>query len=503
MADSTPADASLAQNEAAKVPADILGESSAAAAGDEALPPAASAEAKKKKTKKSEAKHADAVVGSAGSSSGMSQGGIGDGLTPQMARQLLTMNPQLRAEFAGMEEGKALEKLRRMEMADLMAGLMLNGKTAKDMDAYKFWSTQPVPRFDEKIKDWKPDGVIQEIKIEEVSKQPRQLMDGFEWVVVDLDSEKELTEVHELLSFHYVEDDDEMFRLNYASSFLNWALKSPGWKKEWHVGVRASKSQKLVAFISAVPCKLQVRENLVDSAEVNFLVVHKKLRGKRLAPVMIEEITRQCYLQGVFQACYTAGTVIPKPVSSCRYYHRSLQWQKLYECKFAGLPTGSTVARQVAKNKIADKTQLKGLRPMAPKDVPAVTDLLGRYLKGFVMAPEFSEAEVMHWMVHDPNVKEQVIWSYVVEEPGTNKITDFVSFYLLESTVIGNTQHSSIKAAYLFYYATEAAFSDNKEILKTRLNELAADTLVLAKKVSFEATVIKNTVDHRRLVSML
>ena len=400
-----------------------------------------------------------------------------------MAQRVLDMNPTLKAEFAGMEQGKALEKLRNMDVSQLMAGVNLAGKQIKDMDAYKFWSTQPVPRFDEKVKDVKPDGVIQEIKIEDVSKEPRQLMEGFEWVIMDLMDEKELVEVHELLSFHYVEDDEEMFRLNYASSFLNWALKSPGWKKEWHIGVRASKSRKLVAFISAVPCKLRVRGNLVDSAEVNFLVVHKKLRGKRLAPVMIEEITRQCYLQGVFQACYTAGTIIPKPVSSCRYYHRSIQWQKLYECRFAGLPAGSTVARQVAKNKLPDKTSVKGLREMTGADVPAVTDLLGRYLERFVMAPQFSEDEVQHWMLHDSSSKEQVIWSYVVED-GSKKITDFFSFYSLESTVIGNHQHNNIRAAYLFYYATESAFADDKEALKTRLNALSLDALILAKKVS-------------------
>ena len=57
--------------------------------------------------------------------------------------------------------------------------------------------------------------------------------------------------------------------------------------------------------------------------EINFLCVHKKLRSKRLAPVLIKEITRRSHLEGVFQATYTAGAVLPKPVSTCR-----LVWKK-------------------------------------------------------------------------------------------------------------------------------------------------------------------------------
>lgn len=53
--------------------------------------------------------------------------------------------------------------------------------------------------------------------------------------------------------------------------------------------------------------------------EINFLCVHKKLRHKRLAPVLIKEVTRRSHIEGVFQAVYTAGVVLPKPVGTCRY----------------------------------------------------------------------------------------------------------------------------------------------------------------------------------------
>jgi glycylpeptide N-tetradecanoyltransferase len=188
---------------------------------------------------------------------------------------------------------------------------------------------------------------------------------------------------------------------------------SPGWTPEWHVGVRATTSRKLVAFISAVPVALRVRKKVLHASEVNFLSIHKKLRGKRLTPVLIKEITRRCYLRGTWQAVYTAGVVLPKPVSTSRYFHRSINWEKLNYIGFSPLPPNSKPQYQIMKFKLPDHTATKGLRAMESKDIDAVLDLLKRYLTRFDMAPVFTREEVEHWLLH--NGGEQVVWSYVVE----------------------------------------------------------------------------------------
>lgn len=120
---------------------------------------------------------------------------------------------------------------------------------------------------------------------------------------------------------------------------------------------------------------------------------------------------------------------------------------------------------------------------MGQRDVAAVTDLLKRYLDRFQIAQQFDEEEVRHWLLHDPKSAEQVIWTYVVEDVKTKQIKDFFSFYCLESSVIGNAKHENVRAAYLFYYATEIAFDDNRKSLKDRLNLLMNDALILAKQV--------------------
>ncbi|KAL3958431.1 hypothetical protein ACCO45_006593 [Purpureocillium lilacinum] len=427
----------------------------------EGAPAAASSSSKKKKSKRKKAK--ELLTGHKSSADHESEikKAIG-GLTPQQMKELLALNPSLRDELS-----QAAEMLKKMNLQDIMTGLAAAGKNVKDMGAYKFWQTQPVPRFGENEK-------IQ--TVDEVPKEPAPLIPGFEWVTVDLNSDEEIKEVYELLNGHYVEDDEAMFRFNYSPEILRWAMMSPGWKRKYHVGVRASQSRKLVAFISAIPCRLRVRENYIMCSEVNFLCIHKKLRGKRLAPVLIKEVTRISNTEGVWQGLYTAGIVLPRPVSTCRYFHRSINWQKLND----------KPQYQIRKYALPDSTSTRGLRAMTPKDIPAVLALMKRYLKRFDMAPDFTEEEALHWFIPKPNV-EQVIWSYVVED-SDKKITDFFSFFCVESSIINNPKHDVLRVAYLFYYASETGLAQpfDKAALKTRLNGLMHDALILAKKARFD-----------------
>ncbi|KAI0170533.1 acyl-CoA N-acyltransferase [Pestalotiopsis sp. NC0098] len=460
--------------------------------GDEPTADASAPSAKKKKSKKKKIK--DALTGKS-SSKDEQENKLHkaiDNLTPDQVSQLLDLNPALASEIAkstgSNDLSSATEALKRLKLQEIMTGLAASGKNAKDMGAYKFWSTQPVPNFGEEQKF--EDGPIKIQTLDKVPKEPPPLVAGFEWCDMDISNPKENEEVRELLQGHYVEDDEALFRFNYSYSILKWAMMPPNWKKQWHVGVRASTSKKLVAFISAVPLEIRVRKNIIHASEVNFLCIHKKLRSKRLAPVLIKEVTRRCNLEEVWQAIYTGGIVLPTPVSTCRYYHRAIDWQKLYETGFSPLPAGSKPQYQVRKYHVPENTKLKGLREMQEKDVDAVHDLLIRYLQRYDLAPDWNKEDVRHWLLHKKakeQLEEQVIWTYVVEDEN-KKITDFFSFYCLESSVLRESKHKVVRAAYLFYYATETGLGDkvNREAFKTRLNALMSDALVLCKKNKFD-----------------
>lgn len=147
------------------------------------------------------------------------------GLSKSQVSELLSMNPALAGEL-GVGEGdlsgsQAAAALKKLSLQDIMTGLATSGKNVKDMASYKFWGTQPVPKFGDP-REVIEEGPFKMIDPEKVPKEPAPLMDGFKWVTMDLTRDEELKEVCELLYGHYVEDGASMFRLNYSQSFLRW-----------------------------------------------------------------------------------------------------------------------------------------------------------------------------------------------------------------------------------------------------------------------------------------
>ncbi|KAI0819520.1 N-myristoyl transferase [Trametes gibbosa] len=453
-----------------------------------------STSSKKKKKKRSKAVKALSAL----------RGGGKDAIPEDVVKIVLD---KVRAEggeaVAGADQESVRTALEQMKLMELLQGKAgVGGRGKKDTGGHKFWNSQPVPQLGEGPPE--VDGPIEPSKPrEEVQQNAYPLPKEFMWSTLDLTDPGELRELYELLSANYVEDDDESFRFQYSAEFLSWALMPPGFHKHWHVGVRVSATKKLVAFISAVPIRVRVRENEFDASEVNYLCVHKKLRSKRLAPVLIKEVTRQCHLKGIFQALYTGGVLLPTPVSTCRYFHRCINIPKLVAVRFTSVPSSMTLARMIRLHKLPDRPRLlgQGLREMEERDVAQVTDLFSRFMKRFTMHPVMSEDEVRHQFLsglgegmRGPDSWKsgrdgQVVWTYVVEDSKTQKVTDFVSFYSLPSTIMNHEKHNLLNAAYLFYYGTETAFEPGAEEsgrLKKRLEDIIGDALIIAEKAQFD-----------------
>nr|BCL66117.1 N-myristoyl transferase [Volvox africanus] len=333
-------------------------------------------------------------------------------------------------------------------------------------EKYAFWETQPVAQFSGSSEG--DEGPIDALKkVEDVLAEPYSLPESFEWCICNLKEDPVAQEVYELLSNNYVEDDDNMFRFKYSANFLKWCLLCPGHRLEWLVGVRVKTSRKLVGFISAIPALIRVNDNAMPMVEINFLCVHKKLRSKRLAPLLIKEITRRVNKCGIWQAAYTAGVLLPKPLATCRYYHRSLNPRKLIDVGFSRLAPRMTMARTIKLYKLPDTTSIPGLRECRPDDGPQLVELLNSHLGLYKLAPLFTPEEAGHWF---QNIAD-VINTFVVEPPNApGRITDLVSFYTLPSSILGHAQHTELKAAYLYYVVASSV----------PLRQLVSDALVLA-----------------------
>ncbi|CAJ1340691.1 unnamed protein product [Effrenium voratum] len=335
---------------------------------------------------------------------------------------------------------------------------------------HAFWDTQPVPSMSSEY--GQDSGPLDEVRTpEEVRAEPYALPDKFEWCTCNVDDEHEIQEIYSLLTENYVEDDDSMFRFDYSIHFLRWALKPPEFLRSWHLGVRVQGGGKLVGFITGIPAHIRVLEKSIKMAEINFLCVHKRLRSKRLAPVLIKEITRRVNRENIWQAVYTAGVVLPRPISECRYWHRSLNPKKLIEVGFSHLGARMTMARTIKLYKVPDAPQIAGMREMKKEDVGRVHRLVANYLKKFTLHPEFTPAEIEHWMLPRPGV----VYCYVRENE-KGEVTDVCSFYSLPSSILGHPKHNTLRAAYSYWNVATTV----------PLQDLMFDALILARQQDFD-----------------
>lgn len=410
---------------------------------------------------------------------------------------------------------------------------------------HAFWDTQPVPSLNAEEED--ACGPINPADPEKVRAEPYNLPPAFEWTDLDLSDAEQAKELYTLLHENYVEDGDAMFRFDYSLDFIRWAMQPPGALDYWHVGVRVSQTKKLVAFIGATPADLLCHGQRVEPrpppaadkaeegeggagasgvnmeeklsgldldggatgsaassgggaaelgdqavVEVNFLCVHKKLRSKRLAPVLIREVTRRVNEKGIFQATYTAGVVLPRPVARCRYWHRSLNPKKLIEVGFSRLAPRMTMVRTLKLYALPDQPATKGVRALKEEDVPSCCAKLNAYLRRYKLTPQLSEAEFSHWLVP----RKGVIYTYVVEEAGEDgekEVTDMFSFYSLPSSVLKHEKHTKLHAAYCYYYFAN----------KTPVQQLINDALVLAKRHEFDVFNALDILDNDSLLKEL
>lgn len=349
---------------------------------------------------------------------------------------------------------------------------------------HQFWKTQPVIHGETDI-PLTGQPIAPPKSVSDVQAEPYPLPSSFEWWTPDLTKDEDVQAIQLLLQDNYVEDAMSRFRFKYSCDFLRWALMPPGYIREWNVAVRRKDNKMVLGFIAGVPINLfmGVSSRSEESSsvgprrisEINFLCVHKLLRVKRLAPILIKEVTRRINLHDIWQAVYTAGVELPTPFSIGPYYHRTLNPEKLVSTGFSSIPLKLRQLRNPmhALTKYLDlpkKPITKNLRLMEERDAPQIAALLNSYMRSFDVVPYFSEEDARHQFVP----REDIVYTYVVENDG--KITDFFSFFSIPSSIIGHEKYSQLNVAYIHYYAHT----------ETPLVQLINDLLIIAKEKGFD-----------------
>lgn len=137
--------------------------------------------------------------------------------------------------------------------------------------------------------------------------------------------------------------------------------------------------------------------------------------------------------------------------------------------------------------KLPENPKTPGFRKMKLEDVEQTHKLLIEYLSHFDLASYFTKEDFIHWFLP----RQNIIDSFVVENEG--KITDFVSYYTLPSSVMHHPVHKSLKAAYSFYNVGA----------KTPWIDLMQDALISAKQLGFDVFNALDLMDNTEFLEAL
>jgi len=129
------------------------------------------------------------------------------------------------------------------------------------------------------------------------------------------------------------------------------------------------------------------------------------------------------------------------------------------------------MARTIKLYRLPEEPKTPGFRELKKEDCEQVKTLLENYLMKFKVAAQFTLEDIEHWLIP----REGVVNAYVVEDED-GKVTDFTSFYSLPSSILGNPDHKTLNAAYMYYTVPGTA----------SLADLMNDALIMAKKNGFD-----------------
>ena len=348
----------------------------------------------------------------------------------------------------------------------------------QQQENHKFWTTQPIMQN----RLFKKEEAVIDTSDNIIVKEQPILPPDFKWDVIDMQDDKQRAEVTDFLQLYYVTDKDNQFKLFYTNEFLKWYFKI----ESICICVRIAKNNKLIGFISGIKAKTQINRFQMDILEVDFLCVHPKLRGKRLAEVLIKELIRVGQANGYKQAIYSGEKKLPVPFCKVKYYHRAINIDKLIDVKFTTPQEGSRRKDLRKAYYLADKPNNRFIK-INENHIDSAMNALNKYMLKYNVHPVHTKETFQHLFLND------FVTTYVTEDNDGNVI-DMISYYKLDYKIVSKKKNKKIKfikAAYLLYYTS------NYETLYFLLRNM----MIIAKQEKmdvFNATNLMETNDVLR-----
>lgn len=335
------------------------------------------------------------------------------------------------------------------------------------MPDHAFWNTQPVVQ--ELVEALEDGDMPQDLISVDPAQHPDTsipLPEKFVWTAIDPHDDGHMADLYKLLHAYYVEDTSNMFRFAYSKDLLRWWLTSPGCKPEYSLGIRIDDPDseghgRLIGYISGVVSDYAYSN--MDGGEVFsrpmqsivFLCLDKKYRSLKLAPLLIQEITRRSYKNGVFHAIYTSGTSLTAPIQVATYYHRILNPLKLARIGFCTKPKAISDKEFAFFYKLPFlPTALSSCFHVCTEaDIPVLYDLYLEYTRRkYKFRQIYSKEMFTHVVTH----RKDSIHTLVYREKEGGQPDAFITYYIIDTAVLAKDirkQYPNMRNGYIYLYS--------------------------------------------------
>lgn len=176
---------------------------------------------------------------------------------------------------------------------------------------HKFWYAQQINNPLSKVKT---EGIMKHKDMETFKKaEPLTLPEGLYWDTIDPANEDHMNEFEVFMNEQYIESTTGNFRLWQSKEFLIWDYTKPGYTTEYFTVIRSKETKKLMASIMFLEQEMHLYGQEHRVAQVNWHVVHKEIRGKRIATITIPNALRISHAHGIQIGLFHTADNIPTP----------------------------------------------------------------------------------------------------------------------------------------------------------------------------------------------
>lgn len=319
-------------------------------------------------------------------------------------------------------------------------------KEGKDFN-YNFWNNKPVMDFNEYSANLT---AIENLKERPVYKNNDELPIpvSLEWKTFDINNNTDLELIVDFLNKNYYMNKTNRFSAKYSPEYIKWSLGD----NPLLVGIIRKTTQQLCGFISASFRNMVVFDKVKKVANVKYLCSDPVFRKKKIAFVLIDELTRRVVKMGLDMGCFITARCVPSPITTLRYYHRPLNYEKLHKHKFVHLEGDAKMRHK----KFQIKENLEDCVKLTEENVEQAYYLYTQFMDKYNIYMKYDLTEFKNVFIS--NITE----SYIVWKDG--KAQDFFSYYKLPYSI--SNSNEIINAGYLLTY-TAMNTSDNDMIVNS------------------------------------